>query len=93
LCKAHATQTGKGEIMRRTATFHDGSKMLTGREARKAWKEQRARCNCGSCGDAEHAISGTVGPDMPAQWLGCDNCSGQALGSPLVYRLPSQMDV
>lgn len=71
-------------------TFRKNGSLLTGKEARMAWEAQDARCNCGSGGDAAHAISGTC-KDMPAQWLGCDNCTGQAIGRPLVYRLPSQM--
>lgn len=77
---------------KRIPTFRQGDKLLTFAEARKAWAEQTARCACGSCGDTDHSISGTC-KDMPAEWLGCDNCSGQALGRPLVYRLPSQMEL
>jgi hypothetical protein len=29
---------------------------------------------------------------MPAKWLGCDNCTGQALGAPLVYRTSGQIE-
>lgn len=64
--------------------------LLIGQDAKKAWAEQSARCNCGSYGDVEHSISGTCS-DMPAEWLGCDNCRGCAVGRPLVYRLPSQI--
>ena len=82
--------TPKGK-MKRTATIKINGQMLTGREATKAWRNQSARCNCGSYGDASEAISGTCS-DMPAKWLGCTNCSGKALGLPLVYRLPSQIE-
>ena len=63
-----------------------------GRDAEQAWRDQEIRCACGSRGDAEQAIAGEVG-GMPAKWLGCSNPShtGQALGEPLIYRLPSQM--
>lgn len=73
-------------------TFRHGGILLTGDAAKKAWADQTARCGCGSYGDESEAISGTC-KDMPAEWLGCTNCSGQALGRPLVYRLPSQMQI
>lgn len=72
------------------ATYQDGDALLVGTTARDTWRAQQARCNCGCYGDADHAMSGTAG-DMPAVWLGCPNCRGQALGKPLVYRLPSQI--
>ena len=75
---------------KRTPTFRIGDKLLVGREARKAWREQEVYCACGSSGDAAHCVDGTVG-GSPAEWLGCDNCTGQALGRPLVYRLPNQI--
>lgn len=74
----------------KTVTFQDGDKLLRGKAARTAWKAQEARCACGGYGDPANALSGTAG-DKPATWLGCSNCSGQALGKPLIYRLPSQM--
>jgi hypothetical protein len=77
--------------MKRIATFKLDGKMLTGAAAVTAWAKQSAHCNCGSYGAKSEAISGTCS-DMPAKWLGCTNCSGQALGRPLVYRLPSQME-
>ena len=77
-------------MAKRTPTFRIGDKLLVGREARKAWAAQEARCDCGSCGDTQHTVDGTVS-GSPAEWLGCDNCTGQALGRPLVYRLPSQI--
>lgn len=77
-------------MAKRTPTFRVGNKLLVGREARKAWAAQEARCACGSCGDDQHTVDGTVG-GSPAEWLGCDNCTGQALGRPLVWLLPSQM--
>ncbi len=78
--------------MKRIATFHaaDGF-LLTGRAARKAWASQSVRCACGTYGDEDYAIDGTC-RDMPARWLGCDNCRGRALGYPLVFQLPSQME-
>lgn len=79
-------------MTKRIPTFRDGAGLLTCAAAIKAWQQQTARCGCGSCGDEANAIDGTAG-DMPAKWLGCDNCTGQALGRPLVYRLPSQMRV
>lgn len=71
-------------------TFARNGILLVGREAVEAWSSQTARCNCGSYGGGEDAISGSC-HDMPAKWLGCDNCVGQALGRPLVYRVPSQI--
>ena len=64
---------------------------LAGRDAEQAWRDQEIRCACGSHGAASRAIAGEVG-NKPAKWLGCTNPShaGQALGEPLVYRLPSQ---
>ena len=68
------------------------SGMLSGASARRAWGKQVVRCNCGDHGDAANEIAGTAG-DMPARWLGCGTCPGQALGRPLVYRLPSQFQL
>lgn len=76
----------------RIPTFRRGDTLLVGQEARAAWAAQSARCGCGSYGDAEEAISGSC-KNMPAQWLGCTNCNGSALGRPLVYRLKSQMSI
>jgi hypothetical protein len=74
-------------------TFFSGARLLIGDESLAAWLAQSVRCNCGSYGDAEHAISGTSGTsdEMPAKWLGCKNCPGQALGYPLVYRTSGQI--
>ena len=77
-------------MARAIPTFRHEEKLLTGKAAREAWASQSARCNCGSHGDEEHAVHGECN-DMAATWLGCSNCRGQALGRPLVYRLPSQM--
>ena len=68
----------------------DENTILLGAAAIEAWEAQSARCNCGSCGDAEHAVSGTAG-DMPAKWLGCYNCRATC-GAPLIYRTHSQVD-
>lgn len=76
--------------MQRIPTFLTEGRLLVGTEAKKAWRNQTARCACGSYGIAEEAVSGTLN-GMPAEWLGCDNCTGQSLGLPLVYRLPSQL--
>jgi len=76
--------------MKRVPTFRQDNVLLGGTEAIEAWKAQEPVCNCGSVGEAGEAISGSAS-NMPAKWLGCPNCSGQALGRPLVYRLPSQM--
>lgn len=82
----------KDEIMasKRVQTFRRGE-ILVGAEAREAWAAQIIRCGCGSCGNADAAVSGSC-YDMPAEWLGCQNC-GNAIGRPLIYRLPSQMGV
>ena len=77
-------------MKKRIPTFRQGEKLLTGASAREEWKTQTARCGCGSHGDEKNSISGSSN-DMPAEWLGCDNCTGRALGRPLVYRLPSQL--
>ncbi len=80
-------------MTKRIATFRaDGRQLLKDNTAREAWASQNVRCNCGSYGDRSESISGTCN-DMPAEWLGCTNCTGQALGRPLIYRLPSQMGV
>ncbi len=78
--------------MKKRATFLVESTLLTDAAAVTAWREQAVRCPCGHRGDAEHAVAGAAG-DMPAKWLGCANPThaGQALGRPLIYRLPSQM--
>jgi len=79
--------------MKRIATFAPApERLLCGRAAIAAWRSQSVRCPCGYCSDPRRAVSGSAG-DMPAKWLGCDNPGhhGQALGQPLVYRLPSQM--
>lgn len=78
--------TTKGRI----PTFRTDAKLLTGAEANEAWGNQRVRCGCGSYGTTDDSISGSAG-DKPAVWLGCPNCSGSALGLPLVYCLPSQV--
>lgn len=82
----------KGNAMstKRIPTFRVGGKLLTGADAAKAWAEQSGKCNCGSHGTQEDSISGECG-GMPATWLGCSNCTGEAVGRPLVYRMPSQM--
>ena len=77
-------------MTRRIATFVTGQKLLTGSEAKKAWATQSVRCACGYYGDESNTVSGSAS-DMPAEWLGCPNCNGQALGYPLVYRLPVQV--
>lgn len=77
-------------MSQRIPTFRDCGKLLTGAAASEAWAAQTAKCACGSCGDKDNAIAGTA-KDMPAQWLGCPNCTGQALGRPIVYRLPVQI--
>lgn len=71
-------------------TFRQGDRLLIGADAIAAWEAQSVRCACGSYGDKENAISGSC-KDMPAKWLGCDNCDGTALGRPLVYRVQSQI--
>lgn len=76
--------------MTKTATFRIDGKVLTGSEAKTAWAAQSAKCACGSYGDTAHAISGTC-EDSPAKWLGCANCSGQAVGGPLIYRTAAQI--
>lgn len=76
--------------MKSTPTFVQGGKLLVGSAAIEAWKTQRTTCACRSRGDEENAISGSTG-DMPAKWLGCDNCTGTAVGFPLVYRTESQI--
>lgn len=74
----------------RIPTFRTRDALLTGSNAIAAWSQQRIRCNCGSYGDEANSISGSCN-DMPAKWLGCDNCTGQAVGRPLVYRLANQL--
>ena len=72
--------------MRRQPTFRDSEdNLLIGRAAVSAWSAQRVRCACGTYGGRAGAVSGTCN-DMPAKWLGCDHCSGSAVGYPLVYR-------
>lgn len=51
-------------------------------EARLAAAEQ-ARCACGDHGDWSCSLSGTSF-DRPCAWAGCPNCSGQALGQPIL---------
>jgi len=57
--------------------------------ARRLWLAQigKVRCNCGSTASyglhGRDTIIGTVS-ELPAVWLGCPNCPGQALGAPLV---------
>lgn len=77
--------------MKTQPTFVIDGKLLVGHEAKDAWAAQSVRCACSSYGDADHSISGSCS-DMPAEWLGCTNCRGQALGQPLVYRLQSQIN-
>lgn len=72
-----------------TPTFVSGSTMLTGAAANEAWGNQRVRCDCGRVATAKDSVSGRAG-DKPAVWLGCKVCHS-ALGTPLIYRLPSQM--
>jgi hypothetical protein len=64
--------------------------LLVGTSALEAWKAQIARCNCGRLATAEAPVTGQCN-DMPAQWIGCSGCSGQALGRPLVWRTESQI--
>jgi len=78
--------------MKRIPTFRLKDKVLTGAEARKAWASQNVRCACGDYGDVENTIAGSCN-DMPAEWLGCPNCSGTALGRPMIFRLPSHVRV
>ena len=73
--------------MNQIQTFRRSGHLLTGAEARKAWADQEVRCACGDYGDAENTIAGTV-DGLPAEWLGCPNCAGQAVGRPLVFRRP-----
>jgi hypothetical protein len=86
------TLNRKGKKMKRIPTFRtlDGP-LLVGAAAKKAWASQVARCNCGYCGKAEASIEGAY-DGMPAEWLGCPNCSGSALGFPLLYRTQSQIN-
>lgn len=79
---------------KRIPTFYDNGKCLEGPAAIEAWESQQVRCACGyPAGTERYTVSGTVGYQMPAEWLGCTNPrhNGQTLGYPLVYRLPSQM--
>ena len=76
---------------KRVPTFRHNNTLLTGPAAKKTWADQSVRCACGSSGDPANSISGTC-KNMPAEWLGCSNCTGQAVGRPLVYRLPSQFE-
>lgn len=71
-------------------TFTQDGKLLIGTDATKAWASQAVRCGCGDYGDKSEAVSGSC-HDMPAEWLGCTNCSGHALGRPLIYRTQSQI--
>ena len=77
---------------KRIATFRsqDG-RLLKGREARRAWAAQESICACGCHGEAKESVSGTVGL-CPAEWIGCPNCTGNALGRPLVFRLPGHLE-
>lgn len=43
----------------------------------------RVRCACGNTGDWSESVSGTSG-DRPCVWAGCGNCSGQAVGAPVL---------
>ena len=81
-------------MMKRLPTFRTADQILCGRPAINAWRSQRARCDCGYYADPDNEISGAAG-NMPARWLGCGNPGhGEvALGLPLVYRLPSQMEM
>jgi hypothetical protein len=61
----------------------------TRHEKRREWLKQIGQVRC-ACGDTasyglhgRDTISGTVG-GRPAIWLGCPNCTGHALGFPLV---------
>jgi len=88
---ATTTQTRGDETMAKTVpTFRADGELLVGVAAIKAWKAQDAFCACGDAGDEADAVSGEAS-DMPAEWLGCPNCSGRAVGHPLIYRLPSQV--
>jgi len=66
----------------------DGEDLPRG-DARKKWLAQvgKIRCGCGSTASyGEHGrdtIGGTAG-GFRAVWLGCPNCTGRALGLPLV---------
>jgi hypothetical protein len=44
---------------------------------------ENARCACGDTGSWEHAIYGTSG-GSDCVWAGCPNCSGQAIGRPIL---------
>lgn len=78
--------------MKEIATFETDDGMLIGAEAEEAWASQTAECKCGDRGDESETIWGTCG-GRDAKWLGCTNCSGQALGVPLVYRFRSEVKV
>lgn len=77
-------------MARRTVTFRVDGKLLTGRAARKAWAAQVAGCACGDPGDERYAVAGVI-HGQPAEWLGCENCRNQALGRPLVFKLPKEI--
>lgn len=76
---------------KRITTFRGSDGILTGYDAAATWKAQVAHCDlCNAGGDADKSISGSC-MGMPATWLGCPYGHGK-VGSPLIYRLPSQMD-
>lgn len=76
--------------MKTQLTFRAGDQLLIGAAAKQAWADQSARCNCGCGGVSSETISGTCS-GLSAEWMSCPNCSGQAVGRPLVYRTVSQI--
>lgn len=78
-------------MARKIPTFKRQGELLTGQAALRAWREQPARCACGSKGCEAEAICGQVGT-LRAQWLGCNYCRGSTVGRPLVYRTASQIE-
>jgi hypothetical protein len=61
---------------------------------------ENVRCACGDHGSWEHTISGTSGPgNTPCVWAGCPNCTGRAVGIPVLLsdlryarRQPAELD-
>ena len=77
--------------MKTTPTFFASNYLHVGQAAIDAWSAQTARCACGCRATERNFVSGKC-EDMPASWLGCPNCRGQACGLPLVYRTQSQIN-
>lgn len=71
-------------------TFRTPAAFLSGQDAVEAWANQNAKCACGCPGRIDKSILGTAS-DMPAKWLGCQNCCASTVGRPLVYRSPVQV--